>query len=47
MPYEWNITSDPDAGAPRETLHLWPHQSLRPGGFVLFMAITLVLLLLP
>ena len=47
MPYEWNTTSDPDAGTPRETLHLWPHQSLQPRGYVGFISATALLLCLP
>lgn len=44
MPYSWIQT---EATEPRQELHLWPHQSLRPGGFVLFIGVTLALVLLP
>ncbi|MCV6587260.1 MAG: DUF2244 domain-containing protein [Marinibacterium sp.] len=44
MPYEW-ISTHPDPD--RSELHLWPHQSLQPRGFVLFIAVTSVLLLVP
>lgn len=44
MPYNWTISSDdPDD---RE-LHLWPHQSLQPRGFVGFIGATFALLMLP
>lgn len=44
MPYSWTSShAQPDA---RE-LHLWPHQSLQPQGFVLFITITFAMSLLP
>lgn len=43
MPYEWSKTGD---GAGRR-LTLWPHQSLPPRGFVLFIGATVVMLSLP
>lgn len=46
MPYNWNSP----AGCVRDQvkeLHLWPHQSLEPRGFVGFMGATLAMLLIP
>ncbi|QEW19365.1 hypothetical protein LA6_001549 [Marinibacterium anthonyi] len=43
MPYRWTDTDGPDT---RE-MHLWPHQSMTPKGFVLFIGVTFALLLLP
>ena len=43
MPYDW--TTPPATGAGE--LHLWPHQSLTPQGYVGFMPATAVLLALP
>lgn len=43
MPFEWNKAA---AHGP-ETLRLWPHQSLSTGGFVAFIAVTFVLILVP
>lgn len=43
MPYKW--TSPPET--PQRQLRLWPHQSLPPAGFVLFIGITAILLTLP
>lgn len=43
MPYEWT-PSDTDAG---QTLTLWPHQSLPPRGFVLFIGVTVAMISLP
>lgn len=43
MPYRWTDTDGPET---RE-LHLWPHQSMTPQGFVLFIGVTFALLLLP
>jgi uncharacterized membrane protein len=40
MPYEWS-------SAPDTHLHLWPHGSLRPEGFVWFIGATAVLLAVP
>lgn len=42
MPYRWTET-DPH----RQELHLWPHQSLPPQGFVVFIGVTLSLAALP
>ena len=44
MPYSW--TTSPAHPEARE-LHLWPHQSLQPRGFVLFITITFAMSLLP
>jgi len=44
MPYNW--TSSPTEPDARE-LHLWPHQSLQPKGFALFIGITFAMSLLP
>lgn len=43
MPYDWTE----DTRAHRTELRLWPHQSLPPRGFVLFMGSSFALLLLP
>lgn len=43
MPYDWTDTPSADT---RE-LHLWPHQSLPPRGFVAFIGATFGLLLIP
>ena len=43
MPYDW--TTPPATGAGE--LHLWPHQSLTPQGYVGFLAATAVLIALP
>ena len=42
MPYQWQ---EAEAGARR--LHLWPHRSLAPKGFVTFIAITVAMIALP
>lgn len=42
MPYRW---TPPDA--PERRLTLWPHQSLPPQGFVLFIGVTCAMLALP
>lgn len=42
MPYDWK----PDSAETQE-LHLWPHQSLNPRGFALFILATYALLMLP
>jgi len=42
MPYEWSSAAIPD-----DTLTLWPHQSLQPRGFALFIGATATLFLLP
>lgn len=47
MPYEWKTISDPQAETQRTTLHLWPHQSLQPRGYVGFIGVTALLLCLP
>ncbi|MCE8006828.1 DUF2244 domain-containing protein [Aestuariivita sp.] len=44
MPYNWT-TSETRPGA--QELHLWPHQSLAPKGFAVFIAITFAMLLVP
>lgn len=44
MPYSWTPSSTHTSA--RE-LHLWPHQSLPPRGFVLFIGVTFALSLLP
>lgn len=46
MPYTWQHP-DPAPDAPRLTLTLWPHRSLTPEGFVLFIAVSFTLLLVP
>lgn len=44
MPYNWIASQTrPDA----QELHLWPHQSLAPKGFVLFIGVTFGMLLIP
>ncbi|OWU72672.1 DUF2244 domain-containing protein [Marinibacterium profundimaris] len=43
MPYRWTDNDRPES---RE-LHLWPHQSMTPGGFVIFIGVTFALLLIP
>lgn len=43
MPYEWTRTDDGNG----RRLTLWPHQSLPPKGFVLFIGATVVMLTLP
>ncbi|OED47103.1 hypothetical protein AB838_17635 [Rhodobacteraceae bacterium (ex Bugula neritina AB1)] len=43
MPYNW---TRPQTGAERQ-LHLWPHQSLAPKGYVRFIALTSVLICMP
>ena len=42
MPYRWDT-----ARGKEKTLTLWPHQSLPPGGFVLFIGATSAMLVLP
>jgi len=44
MPYKWITHQTPQATG---VLHLWPHQSLRAKGFVLFIGVTFALILLP
>ncbi|KEP68641.1 DUF2244 domain-containing protein [Thioclava sp. BHET1] len=48
MPYRWT-QSDAGAQLPPDTteLHLWPYRSLPRKGFVIFIAITLVMVSLP
>lgn len=41
MPYRWTISG------PTQTLSLWPHRSLPPKGFVIFIAITCGMFLFP
>ncbi|MCR8725268.1 DUF2244 domain-containing protein [Frigidibacter sp. SLM-1] len=51
MPYHWseNVPHSPGAGPdrPQVTLTLWPYRSLPPQGFVAFIAVTFVLLMVP
>lgn len=58
MPYEWDkqMTGAPvnsgaslfaDGAPPLAVLHLWPYRSLPRRGFVIFLGVTAVLLLLP
>jgi uncharacterized membrane protein len=42
MPYRWQ-----DTAPNRQELHLWPHQSLPPRGFALFIGITFAMSLMP
>lgn len=42
MPYRWS-----EDCAPQRRLTLWPHQSLPPRGFVLFIGVTCAMLILP
>ncbi|GGL71186.1 DUF2244 domain-containing protein [Wenxinia marina] len=46
MPYRWTIP-EPDPGAPAAELHLWPHRSLPPVGFVWAISFMAVMLALP
>ena len=50
LPYSWTGQTHPD-GVPdqgqNKELHLWPHQSLRPRGFVWFIGLTGALILVP
>lgn len=43
MPYDWKSQRDSEV----QELHLWPHQSLQPKGFALFIGITFAMSLLP
>ena len=43
MPYRWTKNEEHDVNE----LHLWPHQSLSPGGFALFIGVTFSMVLLP
>ncbi|MEM9967747.1 MAG: DUF2244 domain-containing protein [Pseudomonadota bacterium] len=43
MPYQW--TNEPETGA--QQMRLWPHQSLTPRGFVAFILVTFVMILVP
>ncbi len=43
MPFSWTHPSD----SKTEELHLWPHQSLPPHGFVWFVSVTIALIMLP
>ena len=48
MPYRWiESDGDSDGGSAPPELQLWPHQSLPPQGFVLFIAVTVAMLTLP
>ena len=42
MPYQWSSDT-----TPTRSLTLWPHQSMTQAGFVWFISITAVMLLLP
>ena len=42
MPYQWSPDTEPT-----RSLTLWPHQSMTQAGFVWFISITAVMLLLP
>jgi uncharacterized membrane protein len=44
MPYDW-VKREEDSG--EGELHLWPHQSMNPKGFVLFIGVTFALLMVP
>ena len=44
MPYKW---SKANTSAASNQLTLWPHSSLTPQGFVMFIAITFTLIMLP
>ena len=44
MPYDW-VKREEDSG--ESELHLWPHQSMNPKGFVLFIGVTFALLMVP
>jgi uncharacterized membrane protein len=46
MPYQWTPFQD-QADAPRWHLCLWPHRSLPPQGFAIFIGITFLMLLFP
>jgi uncharacterized membrane protein len=46
MPYTWSSDDTRDAETVQE-LHLWPHQSLPPEGYVRFLAVTAVLITVP
>ena len=46
MPYEWIKTTN-DADAPTAELHLWPYRSLLRRDFVMFMAGTVAIVMLP
>ena len=43
MPYDWTT----HRAASVQELHLWPHQSLPPQGFVAFLGVTFALLMVP
>lgn len=58
MPYEWvgqtegapdisGASFHADGGAPLAVLHVWPHRSLPKKGFVGFIGVTFVLILMP
>jgi len=46
MPYRWTEEST-ETGQPAWHLTLWPHRSLPPEGFAVFVGITFILLLVP
>ncbi|RYH08135.1 DUF2244 domain-containing protein [Tropicimonas sp. IMCC6043] len=47
MPYQWIAPDPADPAPPKHELHLWPHRSLPRRGFVLFIGLTFLLLLVP
>ncbi len=47
MPYSWTKPDQPDTAHPLDELHLWPHQSLQPRGFVWFIGLTFAFILMP
>lgn len=47
MPYEWSPDPGNDPGVPCEQLTLWPHRSLEPRGFVIFILITVGMISMP
>ena len=47
MPYEWTKPTPQAEPAPDWQLCLWPHRSLPPEGFAIFIGVTFLLLLIP
>lgn len=47
MPYSWIKPDQSDDAHLTEELHLWPHQSLPPRGYVWFLGLTFAMVLLP